>query len=291
MFAKLKLKITSSIRRLIFSKFNHYSWPRRLHSRMFDFNEYYDFTNAPFKHVNLGAGPYFVRKGWVSADFLPDFKTNNSLVHIDLVKDPDNLPFKDLKCIYASHLIEHMHYGIGTRVLRAAYNSLDLGGYIRICVPDADLLINKVRENDFEYFRPVFSYYDNKGLKDYDIYDICMHLIAQSWSKYTIHQGSTEYILNKNDRTDDFKNMLNNGNTNDEIISFLNNHSNPQDEAGSIHMCAYNSKLMINTLKEAGFKDPYNSEFMKSNYGPLREVPIFDGTHPWMTLYTEAVKI
>ena len=291
MFSKLKLIITSTIRQLIFSKFRHYAWPRRLHSRLLNFDNFYESLDAPLKHVNLGAGPYFVRKGWISADFLPDFKTNDSLVHIDLVKDPDNLPFTDLKCIYASHLIEHFYYGIGNRVLKAAYSSLETGEYIRICVPDADLLINKVRENKFEYFRPIFSYYDIKGIKDYDIYDACMHLIAQSRSKYCIAQGSTEFLVNKNDCTDDFKNMLNNGRSNDEIISFLNNHSNPQDESGSIHVCTYNSKLMIDTLKEAGFKDPYNSEFMKSDYGPLREVPIFDGTHPWLTLYTEAVKI
>ena len=56
------------------------------------------------------------------------------------------------------------------------------------------------------------------------------------------------------------------------------------------HLAAYNENNLISSLKNAGFKVCYKSAFMQSKFSKMREVPIFDSTHPWLSLYVEAVK-
>jgi hypothetical protein len=46
----------------------------------------------------------------------------------------------------------------------------------------------------------------------------------------------------------------------------------------------------MDLLTEVGFSKVYNSAFMQSRFAPMREAPIFDGTHPWLSLYIEAIK-
>jgi len=77
---------------------------------------------------------------------------------------------------------------------------------------------------------------------------------------------------------------------NDAIIASLNNHSYSNKSDGSYHLAAYNQNLLFEILKEIGFGKVYKSAFMQSRFGPMREAPIFDGTHPWLSLYIEAIK-
>ena len=89
-------------------------------------------------------------------------------------------------------------------------------------------------------------------------------------------------------QTEYFKELLD-SKTNDEIVALLNNHEFKQYN-GELHLSCYTKKLLIEILKGAGFSDVYESSFMQSRYVPMRETPIFDGTHPWMSLYVEARK-
>jgi len=77
---------------------------------------------------------------------------------------------------------------------------------------------------------------------------------------------------------------------NESILQKLNNHSFSQDSRGSLHLSAYSGDYLINLLREVGFSHVYKSAVMQSRFPPMREAPIFDGTHPWLSLYVEAIK-
>lgn len=285
--AKLKLVVTHFVRDLLKNKFRHYAWPRRLSSRLFDFNEYYSAEknkNGACKRVNIGAGPYFKRAGWVSADFLPHFKgKNKNLVHLDLLKNPDKFPFSNVRAIYASHTLEHFHVDWTERLIKSAYNSLESGGYFRIVVPDARLVLEKVRQNDIDYFKPFESFFLQHKNANINIYDYGLHFLSQQMCKYD------RKTVRKKDYVPFFKELLA-SKTDDEIVKILNDNQFQNDNSGTYHLSCYTDSLLISLLKKAGFKKAYKSAFMQSNYGPMREAPIFDGTHPWLSLYIEAKK-
>jgi hypothetical protein len=104
---RFKLALSLLIKKYIEKYFKHYLWPKSLHSRNYNFHDMYisDDINKVTR-VNIGAGPYFKLNGWVSADFLPNFKSNNkNLRHIDCLENPDFLPFEKLDAIYTSHTL------------------------------------------------------------------------------------------------------------------------------------------------------------------------------------------
>jgi len=284
---KARLLVINYIRHLIYKRFRHYAWPRRLSTRLFDFDYYYQSDNESsgmVKRVNIGAGPYFKRSGWASADYMPYFKGGRSdLIHLDLLEHPDKFPFENLEAIYTSHTLEHFHVNWTRRLIKSAYNSLDHGGYFRIVVPDARLVLEKVRTNDLEYFKFFESFFINHKTARIDVYDYGLHFLCQQLCRFdriNVRENSGNEYLKK----------LISVKTDDEIVNELNDHDFVNDNIGTYHLSCYTDTLLIKLLKEAGFSNVYKSEFMKSNYGPMREAPIFDGTHPWLSLYVEAVK-
>ena len=285
---KIKLWLTHLVRSFITNKFRHYPWPRRLHSRMFDFSALYSDSKDEYKkRVNIGAGPYFKSPGWSSADFLPNFVTNDpSLIHVDLSKSPDQLPFSNLEAIYISHTLEHFHIDITRRLIKSMYNSLKSGGYLRIVVPDASLILDRTRANDLDFFQIYDSYFKDWKNENISITDYSLLFLSANYCRFSRNEK-----FDKQDEYDKFKSMIEDSSVGDEkIISHLNNHDFEQDETGSYHLSTYSGDLMIKLLKEAGFKTQYRSAFMQSRYSPMREVPLFDGTHPWVSLYVEAIK-
>ena len=284
---KIRLFIINYIRHLIYKRFRHYAWPRRLNTRLFDFDYYYQSNNessAMVKRVNIGAGPYFKRSGWASADYLPHFKGGRSdLIHLDLLQHPDKFPFENLEAIYTSHTLEHFHVDWTKRLLKSAYNSLDDGGYFRIAVPDARLVIEKVRTNDIEYFKFFESFFINHKGANIDIYDYGLFLLCQPRCRFD------RFNVRENCDKGHFKNLIL-SKTDDEIVRELNNHNFENDDIGTYHLSCYTDTLLMELLQEVGFTHVYRSAFMQSKYGPMREAPIFDGTHPWLSLYVEAVK-
>ena len=283
----VKLKITHFIRNLMNKQLRHYAWPRRLSTRLFDFDEFYgpEITkNHPTKRVNIGAGPYFKRAGWKSADYLPSFSTSQKdLVHLDLLQNLDEFPFSNLEAIYTSHTFEHFQLGMTKRLIKSSYNSLKPGGYLRVVVPDAKLILSKVRDGNTSYFRFFESYFKNHKDMNVDVYDYGLLLLCTPLCRVD------RIDKNNIDGTTKFKKLITSS-TDDEIINILNDHNYRNDEEGSKHLSCYGEELMIEMLKQVGFSNVYRSAFMQSSYGPMREAPIFDGTHPWMSLYIEAVK-
>ena len=285
---KIKLALTFLIKQLIEKNFRHYLWPKSLHSRNFNFgNLNLSDDVSVVTRVNIGAGPYFKLNGWVSADFLPNFKSNNkNLIHIDLLDNPDFLPFDKLDAIYTSHTLEHFNVLIAKRLIKSMFNSLNEGGYLRIVVPDASLIIDRVRNNDINFFSFFNTYFKNFPNYKINITDHALHTLSDKrcrFSRNNYEDKTTEYQK--------FNDLIYNLNISDnEIIDYLNNHNFNQDESGSYHLSCFNSELLISLLKEAGFKTVYKSAFMQSRYNPMRQVPIFDGTHPWFSLYVEAIK-
>ena len=265
---------------------NHSSWSTRLKARNYNFDLVYnDYSPEEISNANVGAGPYFRRKHWVAVDFLPDFKSghNKALLHHDLSLDPDNLPISQFRNIYTSHTLEHFEISVSARLLKATNKSVRPGGRVRAVVPDAGYILDNYREGiqgGLEYFESVFGPYAPSP-EDY-----VFHTLAQSHCKILSKKPNPKYDSSV---YDEFKARIQESN-NDEICMWLNSLPSFQDDTGSLHRSCYTSTIFMDMFKTAGFTDVYQSGFMKSKSPEMREVPLFDGTHPWLSLYVEGKK-
>jgi len=94
------------------------------------------FNNNNIRKLHLGCGVHLL-DGWLNTDFSP--KSSNVLT-LDVTK---TFPFLDgvFDYVFNEHLIEHLTYVQGYRMLNECYRVLRSGGKIRISTPDLGFLI------------------------------------------------------------------------------------------------------------------------------------------------------
>lgn len=93
------------------------------------------FTSHEIRKLQIGSGKNFL-EGWLNSDITPDSKS----VFLDATK---RFPFADssFDYIFCEHLIEHLEYREGVRMLRECFRILKPGGKICIATPDIHFLI------------------------------------------------------------------------------------------------------------------------------------------------------
>ena len=89
------------------------------------------------KKLHLGCG-YHPIAGWLNSDLFPQSK---EVVVVDATK---KFPFPSdtFDYIFSEHMIEHMPYQYGQRMLQECYRVIKPGGSIRISTPDLAFLIS-----------------------------------------------------------------------------------------------------------------------------------------------------
>lgn len=90
------------------------------------------------KKLQIGTG-INVLAGWLNTDLLPDPR-RGEIAFLDARK---RFPFADcaFDYVFSEHLIEHMEYAEGVKMLRECFRVLRPGGKIRIATPDLRFLV------------------------------------------------------------------------------------------------------------------------------------------------------
>jgi predicted SAM-dependent methyltransferase len=101
-------------------------------------------SSAGARKLNLGAGrlPF---PGWLNVDLHP----RKGVVFLDARKP---LPFPDgvFDCIFSEHLIEHLDYPAGMRMLRECIRVLRPGGKIRLATPNLEPILHLYEDEEKE---------------------------------------------------------------------------------------------------------------------------------------------
>ena len=286
MINKLIRSIAKKILSILAIKGGREVWIKSIINR--DFN--YQLLRKPGQRmINIGAGSQFCDKNFVALDFNPIFTKYTATefpfgkkVHFDLMDRSTRMPFNNLDIVYSSHSFEHLPVCDVLRILLQVHANMKDGAILRIVVPDADLILDALKRNDLDFFafyRPYFG-----GIVPSIIDYVFLFL----------HTGAGRVIhgtLNKNFREEtyaEFEKLKNENNIN--IINWFNSIKTESDAKGTFHQSAHNFNSLSELLRQSGFRNIYRSAFMQSRETILREVPKFDGTHPWMSLYIEAFK-
>jgi predicted SAM-dependent methyltransferase len=98
-------------------------------------NEYY-LKNKIIK-LSLGSN-ISTNQDWLCSDIVPASK---NCIYLDATK---SFPFKDksVDYIHSEHMIEHLTWSDGMKMLKESYRVLKPGGKIRIATPDLSVIIN-----------------------------------------------------------------------------------------------------------------------------------------------------
>jgi predicted SAM-dependent methyltransferase len=88
------------------------------------------------RKLHLGCGT-FVLDGWLNTDLFPK---SPSVVQLDATQTFP-LPSATVDATYSQHIIEHVPYADGLRLLSEAYRVLKPGGTLRIATPDLRFLL------------------------------------------------------------------------------------------------------------------------------------------------------
>ena len=239
--------------------------------------------------INIGAGEKFKDIRFLSLDFAPSYSTKplkkfkgGGKYHIDLMSSDFEIPFGDYAIAYTSHTPEHLTIVQTARLFDQVYEKLKQKGTFRITLPDADIILNAFKRNEIEFFSFYESYF---GDIEPIIEDYVFLFLKTGFGR------GRDGVQNMNFRYDYYETLRSmREQDNNDIIDWLNSLNFVPNPHGAFHQSCYNFNRIQKMLQKSGFTEVYRSAFMQSNELILRDVPKFDSTHPWMSMYVECRK-
>lgn len=251
-----------------------------------------ELESRPF--YNVGAGSFF-HPYWTNIDYVSDwYKTvQKNVIHHDLMS-LENLPIDDerAKIIYTSHTIEHIKDNAVKKLFEEAFRSLKKGGIFRITTgPDAETDFRALMNNDSDWFywdkmyekKGTFEHIYSRPPTSVSLAERWLHHVASQLS--SINLSPSQHKLNEKDI---YKAIEKYGFP--EVLNYFCDLCNFQPEKPGNHINWFTHEKIIEMLKAAGFNHIYRSGFGQSSSPFLRNSPLFDSTHPQMSIYVEAVK-
>lgn len=240
-----------------------------------------DLRNKCF--INIGAGS-FNHVYWTNVDYESDHykKLQTDFVNYDLMS-LSSLTFNDNSvCLaYSSHTIEHVTDEAVQNLFDEVYRVLKPNAGFRVTAPCANLAFNAYKSNDIEFFYWRHWQSNNNGgtfLKKWSIESLFVHHFATEL--VTRKVGGSEVDTDK---------LLHCVNCVEDIESITSLCSFNPDNPG-YHINWWNEDKVMEMLIASGFSQVYVSGFGKSRFAPMRDVELFDSTHPTISFYVEAVK-
>lgn len=242
---------------------------------------------------NVGAGD-FQHKHWTCIDFKSEWYGNrDDVVHHDLMS-LGPLPIDDgaAKIIYTSHTVEHVSDEAVRVLFREAFRALEPGGIFRVTTgPDAETDYRALMNGDANWF------YWNKWYDAPGTYEDRLHrpASAEPLAEQWLYHVATKLAPNCKDS---HPRKL----TEPEIFAVLNEkglegaldyfaslvHFDPERPGN--HISWWTHEKVERYMREAGFTTVYRSGYQQSAAPVMRRSPLFDSTHPQISLYVEAIK-
>ena len=276
-----------------------YDVKKRPASDLAVYEQYYSQDSLENKRFyNIGAGG-FSHPYWTNVDFSSDwyahYKISPTAIQHDLMSLGD-LPIEsDLaEVVYSSHTVEHITDAAAQKMFNEAFRILKKGGILRITTPNIDLEYRAYKEEDKNYFYWIDNYSKaseieraniTKPMNQASMEQIFLHHFASNASE--LHRdGAREKISDEELRSvfseKPLEDALNycTAKCDEEIqLKYPGNHIN-----------WWNPDKMTRMFQEAGFTNIFRSGYGQSFSPVMRNLSLFDNTHPKISLYMEAVK-
>lgn len=196
--------------------------------------------------LNVGASPIWHKEGWMILDH------KASRVSKDCIRgDAVNINLENESCslIFCSHTLEHIPHFKIQKVLMEFSRVLEIGGTMRILVPDLRKIAEAYVKRDEDFFKQALE--ENEAIRrDLGMGGMLMNFI--------VSPGQDTVLLSRN------------------LSEFI---------GGYAHIYAYDFEMLETLLSDCGFDDIQQMEFSKSSVSEMEEPLHVDGFEKkWQTL-------
>jgi len=245
---------------------------------------------------NIGAGQ-FRHPYWTNIEKKSDWYTGvaeGKYIEHDLLS-LKKLPVGDnsAEAVYSSHTVEHITDPAAQMMFDEAYRILKPGGTLRFATPDMDLVYAAYRRSDRDFFYWIdrFSIPDEykkiytKPLNEASLEQIFLSYFASHASKLSPYSGLTK--IGDEELRKIFKEK-----SLDEALNYCTSRYSPEVHLKypGPHVNWWTFNKAKEMLEQSGFRNITKSGYGQSACPVLRNISLFDGTHPKISLYVEAVK-
>jgi predicted SAM-dependent methyltransferase len=251
------------------------------------------------RFYNIGAGSFY-HPYWTNVDFLNDWykvndKTSLAGIHHDLMSLND-LPIdsNSAEAVYSSHTVEHITDAAAQKMFNEAYRILKKGRKLRITTPNINLEYRAYKDNDRNYFYWDDNYSQGaemarinitKPMNQASIEQLFLYHFAGNVS--TLHGDGAQKRISDEELRKVFSEM-----SLEDALNYCTSKVDLsiQSKYPGNHINWWNAEKMTRMLRNAGFENIYVSGHGQSFSPEMRDVSIFDSTHPKISLYMEAIK-
>lgn len=182
--------------------------------------------------LNLGSNKNWRKEDWITIDHRIE-KESRSAKHGDAANM--SLPSGSCSIVFSSHMFEHIsHYKL-THVLLEINRILEVGGLLRILIPDLEKITKAYVAQDNEFFKKALEE-DENIRTDLGYGGMLMNFI--------VSPGQDTALFNK------------------ELTQFI---------GGYAHLYLYDFEMLKILLENAGFKEIKQKGFCQSSVDELRE--------------------
>jgi predicted SAM-dependent methyltransferase len=291
------------LRRLVLKAANTIGYDiRRVPSKAGDVAVYYRvYGKAAVENrrfYNIGAGG-FRHRAWTNVDHRSDWYKGAQGHSIGIDHDLLSLqpiPVEDdtAELVYSSHTIEHITKEAAQNMFNESHRILKNGGFFRVTTPNIDLDFRAYKEGDKYFYYWIHQYRTpkaykraglNRPLDEASIQQIFLYQFASSTC--TLHIDGSPKRIDDEELDRVFREMKY-----EEALDYCVSKCSleVQKKYPGNHISWWNKDKLLRMLSLAGFGDIYLSGYGQSRCPVLRNISIFDNTHPQISVYVEAIK-
>ncbi len=150
------------------------------------------FNNNRIRKLHIGCGKVSLN-GWLNSDYLPESK---KILRLDATKP---FPFKnnEFDYVFSEHMIEHVYYQQGLKMLSECFRVLNPKGKLRISTPDLSFLIDLYRSDKSELQVEFIKHCTDKTIKYAPYYEdtFVINNYMRAWGHKFIYDEKTLRFL------------------------------------------------------------------------------------------------
>ena len=244
----------------------------------------------------MGAGG-FRHQCWTNIDKLSDWYKNvqqeqESVIDYDFFSK-DKLPIRSesAELFYTSHAIEHVTDEEAKHLFAEVHRILKTGGIFRITGPNIDLDYRAFLQGDIDFFYFRTSPILNKN-RTFDM-SVNSMSIEQAFIWHIASNASIHHTDGSQNRISDeeLRRIIAN-NPKDVALDMITSRADASKQKlyPGNHINWFNHSKLEHMLKQAGFSKVNREAYGQSSSPVMRDIPLFDSTHPKLSLYVEAMR-
>lgn len=255
---------------------------------------YDELSMSERRFVNVGAGDFY-HPYWTNLDFVSDWYSprQKNVVNFDLTKNTP-LPFDDdsLEIIYTSHTVEHVPFASSVNLFNEAFRCLKKGGVLRVTTgPDADSDFRALSNGDKEWFYWDAEYKRYSEISKRFKIPPDQSPLAERWLHHVFSKLADNSLVPSDRKYKEAEILqLIDQKGYPEVLNWFESQDSFSPENPECHITWWNHDRLQSAIASSGFDNVYRSGFWQSCSPVMRCTPLFDTTHPAMSIYVEAVK-